>query len=170
MRLNFFISAVLLVSLLSVQSNCSKDKNTNPGGNNSNPDGVSISSWITKGDKSALLQKQTDQRFGTVNNSYQFIDVDTAQRFQLIDGFGYTLTGGSAYLINKMSSAERSSLLQELFGSNENSISVSFLRVSIGSSDLNASVFSYDDMPAGQSDVNLTQFSLLQDTIDLIPV
>ena len=170
MRLNFFISAILLVSLLSVQSNCSKDKSTNPGGNNSNPDGVSISSWITKGDKSALLQKQTDQRFGTVNNSYQFIDVDTAQTFQLINGFGYTLTGGSAYLINKLSSAERSSLLQELFGSNENSISVSFLRISIGSSDLNASVFSYDDMPAGQSDVNLTQFSLLQDTIDLIPV
>jgi len=61
-------------------------------------------------------------------------------------------------------------LLQELFGTGENSIAVSYLRISIGSSDLNASVFSYDDMPAGQTDVNLDHFSLSQDTIDLIPI
>ena len=52
----------------------------------------------------------------------------------------------------------------------DNSIAVSYLRISIGSSDLNASVFSYDDIPAGQTDVNLDHFSLSQDTIDLIPI
>lgn len=155
-----------------MQSNCSKDKNTgsNAGGGNNNPSGASISSWITKGDRSALLQKQADGNFGTVSNTFQNIDVDSTQTFQSIDGFGYSLTGGSAYVINRLSAATRTSLLQELFGTGENSIGVSYLRISIGASDLNAAVFSYDDMPAGQTDVNLNNFSLSQDTLDLIPV
>jgi glucosylceramidase len=172
MRLNFLIGAFLLLGLLSVQSNCSKDKNTgaNTGNNNNNSSGVTISSWITKGDRSALLQKQADIHFGTASNSYQNIDVDSTQTFQTIVGFGYSLTGGSAYLINRLSAATRNSLLQELFGTGENSIGVSYLRISIGASDLNASVFSYDDVPAGKTDINLDSFSLSQDTLDLIPV
>jgi glucosylceramidase len=174
MRLNFLIWIFSLLGLLSVQSNCSKDKNTgtNTGNNNNNNNssGVTVSSWITKGDRSALLQKQADIRFGAASNSYQNIDVDSTQTFQTIEGFGYALTGGSAYLINRLSTATRNSLLQELFGSGENSIAVNYLRISIGASDLNASVFSYDDMPAGQTDVNLDNFSLSQDTLDLIPV
>ena len=172
MRLNFLIWSFLLLGLLSVQSNCSKDKNTgsNAGGGNNNHSGASISSWITKGDRSALLQKQADGNFGTVSNTFQNIDVDSTQTFQSIDGFGYSLTGGSAYVINRLSAATRTSLLQELFGTGENSIGVSYLRISIGASDLNAAVFSYDDMPPGQTDVNLNNFSLSQDTLDLIPV
>ena len=115
-------------------------------------------------------KNRADIKFGKISNSYQNIDVDSTQTFQTIDGFGYTLTGGSAYLINQLGSAEKNSLLQELFGTGENSIAVSYLRISIGSSDLNASVYSYDDMPAGQTDVNLDHFSLSQDTIDFIPV
>jgi glucosylceramidase len=173
MRFNFLIWAFLLLGLLSVHSNCSKDKNTstNNGSNNSNnPPGASVSSWITKGDRSALLQKQADISFGTASNTFQNIDVDSTQTFQAVDGFGYALTGGSAYLINRLSAATRNSLLQELFGTGENSIGVSYLRISIGASDLNATVFSYDDLPAGQTDVNLDKFSLSQDTLDLIPV
>jgi glucosylceramidase len=168
MRLSFIISAFLLLGLVSVQSNCSKNKTS--GSDGGHPAGASISLWITKGDKSALLQKQSDLRFGTVNNSYSFIDIDSTQTFQSIEGFGYTLTGGSAFLINHLSSSEKASVLQELFGSSENSIGVSYLRISIGASDLNASVFSYDDMPAGQTDINLQNFNLSKDTVDLIPV
>jgi len=116
------------------------------------------------------LQKQNDQNFSTVSNTYSTIEVDTAQTFQTVDGFGYALTGGSAYVINRLSATDKSNLLQELFGTGSNSNAVSYLRISIGASDLNASVFSYDDMPAGQTDVNVTQFSLTQDTVDLIPV
>src|SRR5262245_16152563 len=148
MRFNFLISSFLLVGLLSVQSNCSKNETADTGtGNNNNNNngntsaGVSMSSWITKGDQSTLLQKQGDIKFDKVSNPYQNIDVDSTQTFQTIDGFGYSLTGGSAYLINKLSSADKNSLLQELFGTGENSIGVSYLRISIGSSDLNASVF-----------------------------
>src|SRR5580765_1935011 len=161
MRFNFLIFGFLLAGLLSLQSNCSKNKGAETT-NNNNASGATISSWITKGDQSALLQKQADIKFGKIGNPYQNIDVDSTQTFQAIDGFGYSLTGGSAYLINRLSAAARNSLLQELFGTGENSIAVSYLRISIGASDLNASVFSYDDIPSGQTDVNLNNFSLSQ--------
>ena len=160
-----------MLSLLSMQSNCSKNKTTSgSNNNNNNTTGPTVSSWVTKGDKSALLQKQSDITFGAASNSFSTIEVDSTQSFQAIDGFGYALTGGSAYVINRLGAATKASLLEELFATGANSIGVSYLRISIGASDLNASVFSYDDVPAGQTDVNLTQFSLAPDMIDLIPV
>lgn len=127
--------------------------------------------WLTKGDQSVLLQKQSGiLAFDTTYNIYPNIEVDDLQRFQTIDGFGFTLTAGSAQVINQMSAAKKQELLQELFGSATNSISISYLRISIAASDLNATVFSYDDMPIGQTDVNLANFNLGADTTHLIPI
>ncbi len=165
----------LFLALFSLTLSCSKG-----GGANNPPTGTDttqpasfqkISYWLTKADGSALLQKQTDAySFTTAANSYLNLEVDSTQRYQTIDGFGYTLTGGSAYLINHLDAATKASLLQELFGNSETSIGVSYLRISIGASDLDASVFSYDDLPAGQTDGSLVNFSLSKDTVDLIPV
>jgi len=128
-----------------------------------------VEMWLTRGDQSALLQKQTDiLSFGTTTNSFPNIDIDSATAYQSVDGFGYTLTGSSAYLIKRMGTAESAALLNELFGSN--GIGVSYIRISIGASDLSPAVFSYNDMPAGQTDPTLANFSLSQDTVDLIPV
>ncbi len=127
--------------------------------------------WLTKPDQSVLLQKQTQVlSFTTTTNSFPNIDVDSAQSYQQVDGFGYTLTGGSATLINHMDAASKAALLNELFGNASNSIGISYLRVSIGASDLSSSVFSYDDMPVGQTDPTLANFSLSQDLTDLVPV
>src|ERR1700712_5097974 len=123
-----------------------------------------IDFWLTKNDQSVLLQKQTTVlSFVTTTNNNANIDVDTTLTYQTVQGFGYTLTGGSAQLINAMPASNKTALLQELFGSTSNSISISFLRLSIGASDLNSTVFSYDDMPAGQTDLTLTNFSLTPD-------
>ena len=99
------------------------------------------------------------------------IEVDTVQRFQEMDGFGYALTGGSAFLMNrKLSAAQRNTLLNELFGTSEKSIGISYLRISIGASDLDDRVFSYDDPPDGKRDVSLAAFTLDPDRENLIPV
>ena len=120
--------------------------------------------WITKGDESVKLQKQTTPVAFTVStNVYQNIEIDPSKTYQNIDGFGYTLTGGSVEVINQLSASKKEALLQELFGNGENSIGISYLRLSIGASDLNSSVFSYDDLPAGQTDITLSQFSLSKD-------
>jgi glucosylceramidase len=98
------------------------------------------------------------------------IDIDDAQTFQSMDGFGFALTGGSAQLLMHMDAAKRAAILHELFTNGKDAIGVSYLRVSIGSSDMNDHVFTYDDLPAGQTDANLAKFMLDPDRADVIPV
>ena len=98
------------------------------------------------------------------------IVVDDAQSFQTMDGFGFALTGGSAELLMKMSPATRAEVLREVFAVDGPGIRVSYLRVSIGASDLNSSVFSYDDRPAGETDFPLAHFGLARDLEDVVPV
>ncbi|PKB17272.1 glycoside hydrolase family 30 beta sandwich domain-containing protein [Flavobacterium sp. 5] len=127
--------------------------------------------WLTKGNQSALLQKQAGILvFETKINTYQNIEVSDIQTYQIIDGFGFTLTGGSAQVINQLAIQKKKDLLLELFGSGDNSIGLSYLRISIGASDLNATPFTYDDMATGQTDVTLTNFSLTPDMTHLIPL
>lgn len=127
--------------------------------------------WLTKGDQSARLQKQSSVlAFGSDNNVYTNIEVDDTQIFQTVDGFGFTLTGGSVEVINQLNATKKQELLQELFGADENAIGISYLRISIGASDLNATPFTYNDLPSGQTDINLDNFSLAPDKTDLIPM
>ncbi|WP_433835075.1 glycoside hydrolase family 30 protein [Flavobacterium anhuiense] len=120
--------------------------------------------WLTKGNQSVLLAKQSGTLgFGTAANAYANIEVNAAQKYQTIDGFGYTLTGGSVDVINQLNATKRTALLEELFGSGENSIGVSYIRISIGASDLSATTYTYDDLAAGQIDLNLEKFSLEKD-------
>ena len=124
-----------------------------------------VSSWVTKGNQTALLEKQTTTlKFDTLINAYPSIVVDESQTFQTVDGFGYTLTGGSVEAINSLSSTVRQALLQNLFGNTADDIELSYLRISIGASDLNASVFSYNDLPQGQSDIPQANFSITPDS------
>lgn len=164
-------TGLLLVSFytLFVCGDCSKKNGNDPVPPPPPAPTNDVEMWLTKGDQSALLQKQTDiLSFGTTANSFPNIDIDSATTYQSVDGFGYTLTGSSAYLIRRMGTAESAALLNELFGSN--GIGVSYIRISIGASDLSPAVFSYNDMPTGQTDPTLANFSLANDTVDLIPV
>ena len=166
---NFFSTGALFIIIFCGACNNKTENASNPEA--TAVDGKEIESWFTKADQTVLLQKQSVKPvFNSPANNNLFIDIDTSTVMQAIDGFGYTLTGGSAYLINKMNAGQKSSLLNELFGNGDNSIRISYLRISIGASDLNASVFSYDDMPAGQTDTTLAHFNFSQDSIDLIPL
>ena len=174
MKIKNFFPLLLVSGIIGFSFACSCSKNS--GGTTPIPPVVvpatnEVDFWLTTASQSALLQKQTGiLSFGTTSNTNPVIDVDSTVTYQSVDGFGYTLTGGSATLINQLNTGTKASLLQELFGNTGNAIGVSYLRISIGASDLNASVFSYDDMPAGQTDVSLSNFNLSQDTIDLIPL
>jgi glucosylceramidase len=128
--------------------------------------------WLTKSDQSILFQKQSAilSFSDTAHNNYPTIVIDAAISYQTIDGFGYTLTGSSATLINKMEKSAKESLLTELFGHDSASLGISYLRISIGASDLSSNVFSYDDVPKGETDLSLNRFNLSYDTMDLIPL
>ncbi|CCH53992.1 Glucan endo-1,6-beta-glucosidase [Fibrisoma limi BUZ 3] len=127
--------------------------------------------WLTNPDGSALFVKQPGTlTFDKATSQHPTITIDPSKTYQTIDGFGYTLTGGSAMLIDQMELKAKAALLKELFSTEGNGIGVSYLRVSIGASDLDDRVFSYDDLPDGQTDVKLEKFSLEPDRKHLIPV
>ena len=103
----------------------------------------------TSADQANLLATQTIGFATGKDDRFPVITIDTAQELQPIEGFGFTLTGGSATLLKGMSTPNRATLLAEFFENEGSSIGVSYLRLSIGASDLDAEVFSYDDLPAG---------------------
>ncbi|SEL03132.1 glucosylceramidase [Maribacter orientalis] len=130
---------------------------------------ASVKIYITALDKSQLLQEHEVATNSTTTPAVT-IQVDPSTTYQEMDGFGYTLTGGSALHISNMSAPARTALLQELFGTGAHSIGVSYLRLSVGGSDLDEYPWSYKDLPNGATDVELAQFSLAYDTLYLIPV
>jgi glucosylceramidase len=130
-----------------------------------------VSLWLTNPDRSALFQLQAPPiPFTNAPTANQIIDVDSKKTYQTIDGFGFALTGGSAQLILHMDPAKRAALLQDLFADDGNNIGVSYLRLSVGSSDMNDHVFSYDDLSQGETDTSMAKFSLDPDKADVIPV
>ncbi len=127
--------------------------------------------WLTTADRTALFQKQNHLfRFSPAAEPHPTIEIRDKQTFQTMDGFGFALTWGSAQHLYHMASAKRNALLKELFAANGKSIGISYLRVSIGASDLNEYVYSYDDVPVGQSDPALAKFSLDEDRKYVIPI
>jgi glucosylceramidase len=131
--------------------------------------GQYASTFITTGDKQKLLTPDSIEFVKAIADSFPVITIDTSKSFQSIDGFGYALTGGSAYLINqKLSAEQRKELLEELF--TDKGIRINYLRVSVGSSDLDDEPFTLNDLPKGKTDKELKNFSLAEDQKNLIPV
>lgn len=127
-----------------------------------------VAVWLTTPDKSSLFQKQNvTLNFSGTTNANTTLTVDSTQVFQTIDGFGFTLTGGSASLINSLSASSKDALLRELFATDSAHIGISYLRISIGASDLVPAPYTYDD---GSVDVNLQNFSIDKEKTDLLPV
>ncbi|MBL3658697.1 glycoside hydrolase family 30 protein [Fulvivirga sediminis] len=137
----------------------------------SKPAGVErLNYMLTTPDKSKLLTLGVLEKSNRPNDSLVTIGVNGDSVFQQMDGFGYTLTGGSARHISQMDSMARKRLLTNLFHTDSLGIGVSYLRVSIGASDLDPKPFSYNDLPIGEEDFDLKNFSIDQDRTHLIPV
>ena len=163
----------LAVSLFFAACACRKNTTTanQEKPTNSDPIKTEVGFWLTKGDQSQLLSKQNVAlNFSESTNSNPTIEVDQNTTFQEIDGFGYTLTGGSASLINALPAAEKDKLLHELFASADDAISVNYIRLSIGASDLSAYPFTYNDLGDGETDEALAKFTIAKEQTDLIPI
>ncbi len=172
-RFVFRLFIILFVIGMANCSNASKDPEPTPDPDPT-PGGTTksdVALWLTDPEQSVYFSKQTTSiNFSNSINYNPNITVDTTQTYQSIDGFGFALTGGSAYLINQLAGTTRADLLKELFTADSTFIGISYLRISIGASDLDASVFSYDDLGPSQTDPDLQYFSIDPDKQDLIPV
>ncbi len=127
--------------------------------------------WLSTVDHSSAFTEQPQAlHFSAATGDVPAITVNDMQQFQPIEGFGFAVTGGSAQLLMKMSAAKRSELLKLIFSPEGDGIGASYIRLSIGSSDMNDHPYSYDDVPAGQTDPTLAKFSLAADEAEVIPV
>ena len=128
--------------------------------------------WLTTADRSAVLAAQPPLplQASPAAPGASTIAIDDSKPMQSIDGFGFAMTGGSAQLLMRMDPTARHAELEKIFGHKAGQAGVSYLRVSIGASDMNDHVYTYDDMPAGQNDSTLTHFSLAEDEKDVLPV
>jgi glucosylceramidase len=169
----YYLATLFLALLL---GSCKKDGTPdaqqpgNPPTGSGTPTGPSqVAMWLTTPDKATLFARQSVSLvFGPNTNSDPTIAVDTTQTFQTMDGFGYTLTGGSAYVLSQMSASSRAALIRELFATDSTYLGVSYLRISIGASDLSSQVYTYDDSPT--PDPTLASFSLAPEQAYFIPV
>ena len=129
-----------------------------------------VLAWETWTDQSRLLAPVTGLAFGKNAPLALNIEVDASQHYQEMVGFGASITDASAWLIqNRMSGAQRQALLQDLFGKPPG-IGLSFTRLTIGASDFSMKHYSLDDVPKGQTDEALTNFSIAPMRADVLPV
>ncbi len=92
------------------------------------------------------------------------LDIDTIPN-EGFKGFGVAITGASCYNLSIMDKDKRKDLLNKIYS--DSGIGLSVGRLTIGSSDYSAAVYSYDDVPF---DVELEHFSIDRDKKYIIPM
>ena len=121
-----------------------------------NPADGDVRVIVTSGDRSRLLAEMDGLQFGETYSTTSTITVNSSETYQEIDGFGFTLTEGSAEVIMSLTSEKQEELLQDLFNP-ETGIGVSVIRLGIGATDLSSYVYSYND---NDGDTDMSEFSL----------
>jgi len=141
--------------------------------------GETVNIWLTTTNDSGGrnvtrgLQQQSPISFGSGNaNGAVTVTVNENTKYQQFVGAGASMTDTAGYLLGSsgaLTSATRSAVMTKLFDPN-NGIGLDFLRNPMGASDLARYNYSYDDMPAGQTDPNLNNFSISHDLVDILPL
>ncbi|MFJ8086010.1 ricin-type beta-trefoil lectin domain protein [Streptomyces sp. NPDC096205] len=141
--------------------------------------GEQVSVWLTTTDDSGGrhvvrgLQPQTPFAFQAgAGGAGENITVDENTRYQTFTGGGASFTDTAAWLMDgsgALSQATRDDTMRKLFSPTEG-IGLSFLRNPMGASDLARFGYTYDDVPAGQTDPDLSEFTLAHDLQDVVPL
>jgi glucosylceramidase len=130
--------------------------------------GQTVNVVQTNPDQSALLSPHPSLTFAPGAGNTLAINVDDTIRYQTLEGVGASFTDSAAWLVwEKLTPAQRSQLMQDLFS--PEGIHLSFLRQPMGATDLALSNYTYDDLPPGDTDPDMTQFSIAHDQAYIIP-
>ena len=125
--------------------------------------------WLTDPKAGVLFESIKEEQ--SPKDSTLLLLVDSETTYQTMDGFGFTLSQGSAKHLLAMSDSARLALLKELFGNGEKDIRTTYIRLPVAASDLNEFPFSYNDLSdSTATDPELENFSLSYDTLDVMPV
>ena len=116
--------------------------------------------WLTSADQTQLLARQPDPQPAGAATGDEAVTIDTARRFQVIQGFGASITDASAQLLSGLPEDRRKAIMAELFGRGPNGLGLSFTRLTVGASDFSPTHYSYNDTPGNIPDPMLRHFSI----------
>lgn len=126
--------------------------------------------YYSSGEDSLFAPKTLEQLKPVDGEPEVTVTLDTSVRFQTMDGFGASFTDSAAYLIHQVLPEDvRTDLMKKLFD-REEGIGLSVLRNPMGASDYARFVYSYNDLPEGETDPELKHFSIAHDEADVIPL
>nr|WP_221472022.1 ricin-type beta-trefoil lectin domain protein [Amycolatopsis umgeniensis] len=141
--------------------------------------GEAVNIWLTTTNDSRGvnvtrgLQQQSPVNFAAgTGTGQQTITVDENTTYQQFEGAGASFTDTAAWLMKgsgALSQATRDETMRKLFDPVAG-IGVTFIRNPLGSSDLARFSYSFDDLPAGQTDPNLAKFSIDHDLDSILPL
>lgn len=124
--------------------------------------------WLTTGDQTKKLSREAPCPMTSQHNGFS-VWVDRNKRRQTIDGFGAAISNSAAYVL--FHSPIRRNIMSDLFGTGQNDLGISYIRLTMGCSDLQAvEPYTYDDVPNGQTDFDLHHFTIDKDRAFVIPV
>ncbi|WP_434599626.1 glycoside hydrolase family 30 beta sandwich domain-containing protein [Streptomyces sp. A5-4] len=141
--------------------------------------GEQVNVWLTTTDDGGGrhvtrgLQQQSPTNFqaGTGGGGTS-VTVDENTRYQTFTGGGASFTDTAAWLMKgsgALSQATRDTTMKKLFSLTDGT-GLSFVRNPMGGSDLARFGYTYNDLPAGQTDPTLSKFSIAHDLQDVLPL
>ncbi|MEQ9379303.1 MAG: glycoside hydrolase family 30 beta sandwich domain-containing protein [Pirellulales bacterium] len=137
-------------------------------------DPVTVQWWLTTKDLDQKLKQQPALEMTPSANpssaGTNVIVVDERHRFQTILGLGSSLEPSTCFNLWQLPEEMRAEVLRRLVHPEEG-IGINLARICIGTPDFTADAwYSYDDVPAGEQDLELERFSIEQDRRYILPV
>lgn len=134
------------------------------------PAPVAARVWVTTPDGTDKLSDLGTVAFGSAAPTAPTVVVDPTLKYQTMQGFGGAITDSSAAVLYGLSPAARAATMRSLFDPRTGD-GLDYLRQPIGASDfvVNAA-YTYDDLPAGQTDYAQRDFSVAHDQAQILPL
>ncbi len=149
------VTCVLGLSIFASAASCAAEEHVSP---------PVASTWSSEDGAFALTERPhlaLSPEFGA--DAAVAINVDPAATYQEIFGQGQSFESSSVANIAALSSAKREEVLQALFDP-EFGNGYNLIRLSLGCADFcSVDFYTYDDVPAGETDESLSRFSIQQD-------
>jgi glucosylceramidase len=134
------------------------------------PGATSAHVWITTADGTDKLSDLGTVDFSTAPSTAPTVVVDPTLTYQTMQGFGGAITDSSAAVLYTLPAAQRAQVMTSLFSPTTGD-GLDYLRQPIGGSDMVATApYTYDDLPAGQTDDSMQHFSIAHDQAEILPL
>ncbi|MEY9967121.1 glucosylceramidase [Streptacidiphilus sp. MAP12-16] len=132
------------------------------------PDSAHV--WITTPDGTDKMADLGTVAFTDAPSTAPTVVVDPTRTFQTMSGFGASITDSSASVLYTLPSQARTEAMRSLFDPRTGD-GLDYLRQPVGASDfVTTAAYTYDDVPAGQTDYALRHFTVAHDRNQILPL